>query len=273
MRIYDDQFARNPRLRPASNAPLGDRVMGSARANQPPSADALDPAAVMNLQRLAGNAAVTELLTADGARPGAGSRREEQVGAPRPKLDLGAFAFDQPARAYGTLPDKSATEREEESDQHVAVGTFAARSQGLRIVAEADGAFESTDYPDGFKFTQTIDTNAPLHGADAPYVDPHPNDDMKPFYWTDVEQRMYPTTFKDHPWRNPPTGTAVTYWQATLALNGVDEATKSVTGFDYITYGFLIDAAGNVKLNYPQQVDGENHRQTLKNEWSSWTFT
>ena len=96
---------------------------------------------------------------------------------------------------------------------------------------------------------------------------------MKPFYWTDVEQRMYPTTFKDHPWRNPPTGTAVTYWQATLALNGVDEASKSVTGFDYVTYGFLIDAAGNVKLNYPQQVDGENHRQTLKNEWSSWTFT
>jgi len=112
-----------------------------------------------------------------------------------------------------------------------------------------------------------------LHGADAPYVDPHPNDDMKPFYWTDVEQRMYPTTFKDHPSRNPPTGTAVTYWQATLALNGVDEASKSVTGFDYVTYGFLIDAAGNVKLNYPQQVDGENHRQTLKNEWSSWTFT
>jgi hypothetical protein len=242
MRTYDDQFARNPRLRPASRAPLDDRVIGSGRASQPPSADALDPAAVMNLQRLAGNAAVTELLTADGARPGAGSRREEQVGAPQPKLNL-------------------------------EVGTFAARSQGLRIVAEANGAFESTDYPDGFKFTQTIDTNAPLHGADAPYVDPHPNDDMKPFYWTDVEQRMYPTTFKDHPWRNPPTGTAVTYWQATLALNGVDEASKSVTGFDYITYGFLIDAAGNVKLNYPQQVDGENHRQTLKNEWSSWTFT
>ena len=106
MRIYDDQFARNPRLRPASPAPLGDRGPGSGRASQPPSADALDPAAVLNLQRLAGNATVTaELLTADGARPGAGSRREEQVGAPPPKLNLGAFAFDNPAGAYGALPD------------------------------------------------------------------------------------------------------------------------------------------------------------------------
>ena len=273
MRIYDDQFARNPRLRPASQAPLGDRAMGSGRASQPPSADALDPAAVMNLQRLAGNAAVTELLTADGA----GTRRRIEARAAGRRAQAPArprrLRVPRPRGAYGALPDKSATEREEESDQNVEVGTFAARSQGLRIVAEANGAFESTDYPDGFKFTQTIDTNAPLHGADAPYVDPHPNDDMKPFYWTDVEQRMYPTTFKDHPSRNPPTGTAVTYWQATLALNGVDEASKTVTGFDYITYGFLIDAAGNVKLNFPQQIDGENHRQTLKNEWSSWTFT
>ena len=31
-------------------------------------------------------------------------------------------------------------------------------------------------------------------------------------------------------------------------------------------------AAGNIKLNYPANVDGENHRQTLAEEFSGWTF-
>ena len=77
---------------------------------------------------------------------------------------------------------------------------------------------------------------------------------------------------RDYPKRNPPTGSAMKYWQATLALNGIDEAGKTVTGFDYLTYGFIMDAAGNIKLNYPANVDGENHRQTLAEEFSGWTF-
>jgi len=266
MHAYDDLFARSPARRP----PAGDRSPALARPNAPFGQGPLDPATVLNLQRLAGNSAVTELLA--GGDRGPVAPRDEEVGAPQPRLSLGSFASDSLSRTFGAMPDKSATEREEESDQSVDVGTFVARQRGLKIVAEISGGFDSADYPDGFKFTQTIDTNAPLHGANAPYVDPHPNDDMKPFYWTDVEQRMYPTTFKDHPSRNPPSGTQVTYWQATLALNGVDEASKTVTGFDYLTYGFIMDAAGNVKLNYPQNTDGTNHRQTLQNEWSSWTF-
>lgn len=266
MRIYDDQLARNPGRRPGS----GDRAPGLARPNAPVDSGPLDEATVLNLQRLAGNSAVTELL-ADGGKPKR-TQPTEEVGAPQPRLALGAFASDTLSRTFGAMPDKSATEKEEETDQHVDVGTFTPLNRGLKIVAEISGGFNSADFPDGLKFTQTIDTNAPLHGANAPYVDPHPNDDMKPFYWTDVEERMYPTTFKDHPSRNPPTGSQVTYWQATLALNGVDEAKKTVTGFDYITYGFIMDAAGNVKLSYPQNTDGENHRQALKNEWSSWTF-
>jgi hypothetical protein len=54
---------------------------------------------------------------------------------------------------------------------------------------------------------------------------------------------------------------------------GVNESSRTMTGFDYITYGFVMDAAGNVKLSFPQSIDGENHRQTLKNEWSSWKIT
>ena len=172
------------------------------------------------------------------------------------------------------MPDKSEVENEaEEQDQSIDVGTFAARTGGVRIVGEIGGGYRArTDFPDGLKFTQTIETNAPLRAASSPYVDPHPNDDTKPFYWTDAQQKKYPTTFKDHPWRYPPTGSAAKYWQATLALNGVDEASKTVTGFDYITYGFMIDAAGDVKMNYPANLDGENHRQTLANEFSGWTF-
>jgi len=266
MHSYDDLFARNQGRR----LPVGDRSPALTRPNEPLGGQPMDQATVLHLQRLAGNSAVTELLA--GGDQGSASRKHEEVGAPQPRLSLGAFSPANLSRTFGAMPDKSATEREEESDQSVEVGTFVARQRGLKIVAETSGGFDSTDFPDGFKFTQTIDTNVPLHGANAPYVDPHPNDDMKPFYWTDVEQRMYPTTFKDHPTRNPPTGTQVTYWQATLALNGVDEASKTVTGFDYLTYGFIMDAAGNVKLNYPQNTDGTNHRQTLQNEWSSWTF-
>ncbi len=33
-------------------------------------------------------------------------------------------------------------------------------------------------------FAQLIDTNQPLGGAGNPYIDPRPNDDTAPFYWT-----------------------------------------------------------------------------------------
>jgi hypothetical protein len=272
MRTYDDQLARDARRRTQPAARQSD-LARLARPNEPPTVQALDESAVLDLQRFAGNAAVTQLLADGASRPR--STKADEVGAPQPRFDLGAFNPFSPfgmSQTFGRAPDKSPYETEQEQDQGFDVGTFAPRAKGLKIIAEASGVFESTDYPDGFKFTQTIETNAPLHGATSPYVDPHPNDDRKPFYWTDAEQTLYPTTFKDHPSRNPPTGTAVTYWQATLALNGVDEASKTVTGFDYMTYGFTMDAAGTVKLNFPANIDGTNHRQTMTNEWSGWTF-
>jgi hypothetical protein len=268
VRTYDEQLIRTTRQqRPAADRRDG-RAAEPARPNEPPAVQSLDESAVLNLQRFAGNAAVASLLSTQ-----APTGRKEEVGAPQPHFDLGAFAPERSPGAFAGMPDKSETEIEsEETDQNIDVGTFAARRGGVRIVGEVSGGFSSADFPDGLKFTQTIETNAPLRGATSPYVDPHPNDDSKPFYWTDVQQRRYPTTFKDHPWRYPPTGSAAKYWQATLALNGVDEANKTVTGFDYITYGFILDAAGDVKMNYPANVDGENHRQTLANEWSGWTF-
>ena len=201
MRIHDDEFARDCSTPPPGSCPARRSRSRSGRPNERPNVEALDETAVLNLQRFAGNAAVTELLS-DGAASPRERAKKEEVGAPKPHLDLAAFGFGNAARTFGAFPDKTAEEKEGEIDQEVDVGTFAAADRGLRIVAEISGGFESTDYPDGFRFTQMIDTNAPLHGATAPYVDPHPNDDTKPFYWTDAEQGRYPTTFKDHPWRN-----------------------------------------------------------------------
>ncbi|HEX5014486.1 MAG TPA: hypothetical protein VFV72_10045 [Candidatus Limnocylindrales bacterium] len=276
MRTFDERLLGGAR----TQRQFGARVdAGSARSNEPPAADHLDESVVLNLQRLAGNAAVTSLLSGERAASSA-TPRPSEVGAPMPRLDVGAFGTDGRSilGAVGGQPDKSPEEKEGEFDQapkdvKTDVGTFAQTNRGVRIVAEINGGFSSDEFPDGLKFTQVIETNKPLNGASSPYTDPHPNDDEKPFYWTDPEQERFPTTFKDHPKRNPPTGGEVTYWQATLALNGVNEETKSVVGFDYITYGFMVDAAGGIRLSYPQHVDGETHRQALSAEFSSWTFT
>jgi hypothetical protein len=111
--------------------------------------------------------------------------------------------------------------------------------------ADAQNVFASPEYPDGFKWTQTIDTNAPAGGATSPYVDPRPNDDAKPFYWTDAEHAAHPTHFIDFP-KRPAPATGTTTWDATLCLNGVNEATKTVTTFDCITYGFSRDSSGAI---------------------------
>jgi hypothetical protein len=273
MRSYDERLF-GPRPRPQAGA----RVDATqARSTEPPDAATLDASAVLNLQRLAGNAAVTSLFGGGAGSPA--TSRTQDVGAPQPRLDVGAFGIDRPSTfgAFSRAPDKSPEEKEGEFDQDgqdtkADVGTFSQTNRGVRIVAEINGGFSSGEFPDGLKFTQVIETNKPLNGASSPYTDPHPNEDEKPFYWTDSEQEQYPTTFKDHPKRNPPMGGEVTYWQATLALNGVNEETKTVTGIDYVTYGFMMDAAGGIRLIYPQRIDGEKHRQALTAEFSSWTF-
>jgi len=273
MRAYDDLFGPARQQRQAAER----RDPSQSRSNEPPDAANLDPSAVLNLQRLAGNAAVMSLLAGSGS---AAPSRTQVVGAPQPRLDVGSFGFDRSSTygAFSGRPDKSPEEKEGESDQDgkdtkTDVGTFSQTNRGVRIVAEISGGFSTGEFTDGMKFTQVIETNKPLNGASSPYTDPHPNEDEKPFYWTDPEQEQYPTTFKDHPKRNPPMGGEVTYWQATLALNGVNEETKTVTGIDYITYGFMMDPAGGIRLIYPQRIDGEKHRQALTAEFASWTFT
>lgn len=275
IRKYEEEVAaraaRKRHLEPSAsleNDPAG--AVGNLR----PDAQRLDVGAVLNLQRLAGNRAVAGLLEASGIIPklqvsSFGRRRfgQREFG----QRQFGPASFVRPSW-MGNSPDKSVDPNAEEQDQSVDTSTFVATAKGVRIIAEASGVTESAEFPDGFKFTQVIETNNPLHGATSPYVDPHPNDDSKPFYWTDAEQTKYPTTFRDAPGRTAPTGTAATWWQATLGLNGVNEATKSVTGYDYLTYGFTLDSAGNVTINGPASIDGTNHRTQLAAEFSGWTF-
>jgi len=37
------------------------------------------------------------------------------------------------------------------------------------------------------QFIQMVSTSAPLNGTTTPYIDPRPNDDTYPFYWTSAE--------------------------------------------------------------------------------------
>jgi hypothetical protein len=256
MRSYQEEVAAKTvpkRHRTPSESSWHDPA--HAVGNEPPAAQRLDSTSLLNLQRLAGNRAVTDLLASMGIAP---------------RLTVSSFGRRPTTR--GGFPDKSIEESSERQDQSVDTTTFRATAKGVKIVAEASGVTESAEFPDGFKFTQVIETNDPLHGATSPYVDPHPNDDTKPFYWTDAEQTKYPTTFRDAPSRTAPTGTTAIWWQATLGLNGVNEGTKSVTGYDYLTDGFTLDSAGRVTINGPASVDGTNHRSQLAAEFSGWTF-
>ncbi len=53
----------------------------------------------------------------------------------------------------------------------------------IRLVYQNGTAPTSTPH-----FTQFVDTNQPLGGASPPYLDPAPNDDNLPFYWTEAER-------------------------------------------------------------------------------------
>ncbi|WDE09747.1 hypothetical protein [Thalassomonas haliotis] len=173
--------------------------------------------------------------------------------------------------------DKIGREEPEGQDQNTSLTsmskfTKSPTQKGLSIEVEGEGLYSSSDYPSGFRWTQTIDTNAPLGGTTTPYVDPRPNDDSKPFYWTDAEHASSPSTFTDKPWRPVP-ASGTTWWTATLALNGVDDVKKEVTAFDAISYGFTLDSAGTVTLVQPTSVSLTKHNSVLSSEFASWTFS
>jgi hypothetical protein len=171
----------------------------------------------------------------------------------------------------GRLPDKSTSESTGEQDQTASLTSFAATARGVSIEVDGLNLYSSDEYPDGFRWTQTIDTNVPLGGSTSPYVDPRPNDDTKPFYWTDAEELANVGHFSDSPSRNAP-ATGTTNWDAILGLNGVNGTT--VTLFDSLAYGFSIDSSGTVTTRAPTTpVSTAVHTSTLASEFPAWTFS
>ncbi|HEY1432216.1 MAG TPA: hypothetical protein VGF39_11420 [Stellaceae bacterium] len=171
--------------------------------------------------------------------------------------------------------DKSEVSSTDDQDQTASVSSLKAATNGVNITVEGVGVYSSNAYPDGFRWTQTITTNAnkggPLLPLPVNYVDPRPNDDTKPFYWTDAEEAAHPGTFIDTPSRRPRAGGTV-YWDAILSLNGVNG--KEVTRFDSLAYGFSVDSSGTVTTRGPLSSPGgvADHTAQLRSEFPDWTF-
>jgi hypothetical protein len=161
-------------------------------------------------------------------------------------------------------------------DQRASVTNFEDRVFGVEIEVEAKDIQQYDEFPDGFRWTQTVRTNArhPDCTKTSPYVDPCPNGDDKPFYWTDAEEKQHKNSFYDWPHRPTPK-TGVTDWDATLCLMGVDEKNKSVKPFDCLNYGWSLDAQGDLKMRRPVSTFSNygEHRSTLESEFPDWYFS
>ena len=179
-----------------------------------------------------------------------------------------------PHRTAGTGRDKSVSPTDGDQDQSVGSTALAPTATGVSIRVDAVGLTSTPDYPDGFRWTQTIVTNvrrgASLLAAPVSYVDPDPNDDAKPFYWTDAEEARRLGVFTDAPSRKPRSGGTVV-WDAVLSLNGVSG--HDLTRFDSMTYGFSVDSAGAVTSRGPSSSGGvADHLATLRSSFPGWTF-
>ena len=262
-------------------APLPTQPHLPSRRLLPASGHEKSPAAVEEA-RVIGRSSTTAALASAGGAFGhdfsrVPVRADERADAPHGvRLNVRQFSVDGPQHAASAAParrpDKSVEPLTELQDQGASLTSFAKTTKGVTIDVAAEGTSPKKAHPDGYKFTQTIDTNVPLGGVTSPYVDPRPNDDAKPFYWTDAEQAANPTTFRDAPGRPAP-AVGTTNWDAVLALNGVNEATKTVTAYDALTYGFSRDSVGTVTKHEPKSTRTGEHRRILGSEFPGWTFT
>jgi hypothetical protein len=234
----------------------------------------------MGMQRTLGNQATARMLgeatSGGGTRSGSGESASEHVG-PRPRIEVSTFSLGS-ASAAGVSRDKSTEESDGKQDQKAKLNSFGTSKKGVDIVVDAVDVAANKDYPDGFRFAQTVTTNdpgwtavgAPLVDPPATYVDPNPADDDKPFYWTDAEEVTHKGQFEDHPGR-PANASGTVVWDAILSLTGVNGMT--VTRFDSLTYGFSVDSKGTVTARKPTApASTAGHIAQLAKEFPKWTF-
>lgn len=208
-------------------------------------------------------------------------RQHDSVGAVlqhpasvRPAIRVTSFGLTDATTASRQCRDKSTSPRSDDQDQHTSVASFSTNAHGVSIKVEPEGLYSSPDYPDGFRWTQTIETNTRRGGSilasPVSYVDPTPNDDSKPFYWTDAEHATHSGVFSDSPSRKPRAGGTV-HWDATLSLTGVNG--KAVERFDTLGYGFSVDSAGNTSARGPSSPGSiAAHMKALKSAFPGWSF-
>jgi hypothetical protein len=239
---------------------------------------------ILHLQRTIGNQAVQRLPT-DGLEtvPDATSHGSFGHDFSRIPVHPKATVKIQPKLASVSINghvagDKITQRNQPKADQSIGATSVAATPRGIEVSADATGLVSSLDFPDGFRWLQTVTTNdpsdtpvgAPLLPVPITYVDPRPNDDTKPFYWTDAEEAANLGHFKDEPGRPAhPTGTIT--WAAVLSLGGVNK--KEVTRFDSFGYGFSLDSKGTVTVSGPWSPSNvTNHIGTLATNFPDWKF-
>jgi hypothetical protein len=101
-------------------------------------------------------------------------------------------------------------------------------------------------------FVQFVSTNQPLNGATPPYIDPVPNDDNLPFYWTETERPSFQSgvnlLFKDFSKRSTedlfgtPSKLDSIKWEADLFYVNWDGGTE-ITVEDGINWGWETKSA------------------------------
>jgi len=142
--------------------------------------------------------------------------------------------------------------------------------RGVHIRVNGGNPGPTPEYPDGIRWIQTIDTNAPLFGQSPPYVDFIPPRDDKPFYFSDAMEAQQGGTFSDNPSRSANS----IHWDASLSLAGVSG--RTVTRIDSVNYGFDINASGALALHGPSRTgisDVVIQGDTLRSEYPDWNFS
>lgn len=189
--------------------------------------------------------------------------------ASRPRIDLGAISFRSfsAAALRDGSPDDEEAMQEDQDALVPSVFEPGKNKRGVHIRVTGGNPAGTPDFPNGIRWVQTIDTNAPLFGQSPPYVDFIPPKDDKPFYFSDAQENA---TFSDNPTRKA-NGVR---WDATLSLVGVRG--RTITRLDSVNYGFDIDASGTLSLHRPSTTGVASlviHGDTLRSEYPNWVFS
>ncbi len=125
-----------------------------------------------------------------------------------------------------------------ERDNGLAISMYESVGQGVKIIVDYQcNEGSNRDY----RWIQNVTTNSPKQGTQNQYLDPDPNDDDKPFYYTDSELENFldnernAISFVDFPEREQNGD----FWVGELSLVKIVSGILSIQA--NITYGFSVE--------------------------------